>query len=202
MSIKNYPNFRSIEEVRTKKKCPVVNFKPIRESEVFKDMIAMGFKEVIAANPEGIEVTGTDEQRYFKDRLGNIGFWHPALEGYKKGYPYYNIQFNGSIRVCSGPSKSAEFPRLTTDLSKQCMTVGDYLYKMGFLIKYLIKRQGFPVTEIELYNEETYQDLITRKMQQDASVIGKIELPPSLKKQELGKGANILKRFGAFSEEN
>jgi len=202
MAIKNYSDFRKINEVRTPKKCPVLSFKPIRESEVYKDMESMGFSEVIAENPLGIEVIGTAEQRYFKDRLGNIGFFHPALQGNKKGYPYFNIKHNGSIKVCTGPSKSAEFPKLSNDLSKACMTVEDYLFKMGFLIKYLIKKQGFPVSDDELYSKESYKDLIRRKITEDPSLIQKIELPQSLKKEDLGKGASILKRMDIFNEEN
>ena len=198
--MEKYQEFRKIQEVRRPKKCPVTNFKPIRESEVYKDMMAMGFVERLADNPEGIEVAGTEEQRYFKDRLGNIAFFHPALAGSKKNFPYYNIMHNGSIKIWSGTSKSSEFARLNTDLRKACMTVEDYLYKMSFLVKYLIQRQGFPVNDNDLYNNESYKDLIRRKMEEDPSAIQKIELPPSLKKEDLGQGASLLKRFGGFDD--
>ena len=199
--MKKYQEFRTIREARRPKKCPVLNFKPIRESEVYKDMIAMGFVERLADNPEGIEIAGTEEQRYFKDRLGNIAFFHPSLAS-KPNYPYYNIMHNGSIRVWIGSSKSSEYAGLSTDLRRSCMTVEDYLFKMGFLIKLLAQRQGFPIKDAELMNNESYKDLIRRKMEEDPSVVGKLEvLPPSLKQEDLGKGAGMLKNFGVFGDD-
>ena len=198
--MKKYEDFRALKEVRRPKKCPVLNFKPIRESETYSDMLAMGFVERLADNPEGIEVAGTEEQRYFKDRLGNIAFFHPKLAS-KPNYPYYNIMHNGSIRVWIGSSKSAEYAGLSTDLRRACMTAEDYLFKMGFLIKLLIQKEGFPVSDQDLMNDESYKDLIRRKMEEDPSSVQKITIPPSLKGEDLGKGASLLKRFGGFGED-
>jgi hypothetical protein len=198
--MKKYEDFRAIKEVRRPKKCPVLNFKPIRESETYKDMLAMGFTERLADNPEGIEVAGTEEQRYFKDRLGNIAFFHPKLAS-KPNYPYYNIMHNGSIRVWVGSSKSSEYAGLSTDLRRSCMTAEDYIFKMGFLIKLLIQREGFPITDQELMNDESYKDLIRKKMEEDPSRAQKITIPPSLKGEDIGKGASLLKRFGGFGED-
>ncbi len=200
--MKRYQEFRSVNEARRPKKCPVLNFKPIRESEVYKDMLAMGWVERLADNPEGIEVAGTEEQRYFKDRLGNIAFFHPSLAS-KQNYPYYNIMHNGSIRVWSGSSKSSEYPFLSTDLKKTCMTVEDYLFKMGFLIKLLCKKQGFPISDSELMANESYQDLIKRKMRENPSSIKYLEVvPPSIaKKDALARGSGLAKRLGIFGED-
>ena len=198
--MKNYKNFQKIQEVRRPKKCPVLSFKPIRDSETYKDMIAMGFIESLPEKPLGIETEGPPTERHFKDRLGNIAFFHKKFESNKQGYPQYNIQHNGSIRVVTGPSKSSEFPRLNTDLRRTCMTSEDYLFKMGFLIKYLVRGQGFPITEEELYSDISYKDLIRKKMEENPEVVKKIEIPPSLKGEDLGKGANILKRFGGFDD--
>lgn len=198
--MKKYEDFRALKEVRRPKKCPVLNFKPIRESETYSDMLAMGFVERLADNPEGIEVAGTEEQRYFKDRLGNIAFFHPKLAS-KPNYPYYNIMHNGSIKVWIGSSKSAEYAGLSTDLRRACMTSEDYLFKMGFLIKLLIQKEGFPVSDQDLMNDESYKDLIRRKMEEDPSSVQKITIPPSLKGEDLGKGASLLKRFGGFGED-
>lgn len=198
--MKNYNDFQKIQEVRRPKKCPVLNFKPIRESETYTDMIAMGFIEALPEKPLGIETEGPPTERHFKDRLGNIAFSHPNFRSSKPGYPQYNIQHNGSIRVVTGPSKSSEFPRLNSDLRRSCMTIEDYLFKMGFLVKYLVRNQGFPVTDEELYGPISYKDLIRKKMEENPEVVKKIEIPPSLKSEDLGKGANILKRFGGFDD--
>ncbi len=210
MSIKTYENFKTIQEVRKAKKCPVLNFKPIRESETYTDMIGMGWIEVLADNPAGILAKATEEERNFKDRLGNIAFYHPSFKGMRltsrasrnaeEGYPHFNIKHDGGVRVVEGLNLTAEFPRLTSDLKQKCMTVQDYLYKMGFLIKYTIRQQGFPVSDDELYNTESYKDMIRRKMKENPSVIKSIDLPPSLKSEDLGKGSSMLKRFGAFGK--
>jgi hypothetical protein len=198
MSIKNYPEFKKIQEVRRTKKCPVLSFKPIRESETYKDMVGMGWTEMIAENPIGIETQGTEEQRYFKDRLGNIAFKHESMKSPKPGYPQYNIMHNGSIRVVVGPSKSSEFPRLNTDLRRACMTPEDYLFKMGFLIKYILKQEGLPMTDEELLGEENYKDLVLRKLKENPEIVMNIKTPPSIKDVTIVKGANILKRFGGL----
>jgi hypothetical protein len=232
MKVKNYKNFIKLQEVRREKKCPILSFKPIRESETYQDMIGMGWIEVLADNPKGILAWATAEERSHKDRMGNIAFYHPVFQGRRltrrassnapEGYPHFNIKHDGGVRVVEGLQNSAEFPRLTTDLTRSCMTIEDYLYKMSFLIKYAMREQGFPILDIELYNNESYKDLIKRKMQEDPTVIKHFEdvgvpsdpretsiagsekiykqvsLPSSLKKDDLGKAAAMMKRFGAF----
>jgi hypothetical protein len=239
MSIKNYEGFKKIQEVRTKKKCPVLNFKPIRESETYTDMIGMGWIEVLADNPAGILAKATEEERNFKDRLGNIAFYHPIFEGSRLtsrssrsagiGYPHFNIKHDGAVRVVEGPNLTAEFPRLNSDLTRACMTIEDYLYKMSFLLKYAIKESGFPISDGELYSDESYKDLMQRKIEADPSVVKHfkditateetggvsssnfgsankvnkiISLPPSLKQTDLGRGTAMLKRFGVFDDDD
>jgi hypothetical protein len=80
------------------------------------------------------------------------------------------------------------------------MTAEDYIFKMGFLIKYILRQQGVPISEEELLGNETYKDVLRRKMEEDPEIVKKFEIPPSLKGEDLGKGANILKRFGGFDD--
>ena len=239
MSIKNYKGFKTLQEVRKKKQCPVLNFKPIRESETYTDMIGMGWIEVLADNPAGILAKATEEERNFKDRLGNIAFYHPIFEGSRltsrasrsagTGYPHFNIKHDGAVRVVEGPNLTAEFPKLNTDLRRKCMTIADYLYKMSFLVKYTIKESGFPISDSELYSEESYKDLMQRKIDSDPSVVKHfkdinateetggvsasnfgsankvtkiISLPPSLKTTDYGRAVSALKRFGAFDDDD
>ena len=61
MKVKNYKNFIKLQEVRREKKCPVLSFKPIRESETYQDMIGMGWIEVLADNPAGILAYASEE---------------------------------------------------------------------------------------------------------------------------------------------
>jgi hypothetical protein len=208
MSIKNYKNFKTIDEVRRPKKCPVVSFKPIRDSETYQDMLGMGFIEVLADNPLGILAKASEEERNFKDRLGNIAFYNPIFKGARlthrasrssgEGYPHFNIKHDGALRVVEGPNNTAELPGISTDLKNACMTVEDYIFKMSFLIKYTMARAGFKMTDSELFGNETYKELIERKLKDDPTVMKKIDvnfIPPSLRNTAIGKGTAILKRF-------
>lgn len=210
--MQKYKKFRTVNEVRRPKQCPILDFTPIINSEVYSDMMGMGFVEVTKGKYNEIETVRADVQRSFKDSLGNIGFYHPLLGGNKKpGYPYYNIKFSKltnvndedyglsylTIKVNTGPSKSAEYPRINRKKSN-CINVEDYLSVMGFLIKVLIQAQGFPLSDSELRGDESYKDLILRKIYKDPSSIKNIEVPPSLKKEDVAKGASILKRGGFY----
>jgi hypothetical protein len=206
MNIKNYKNFKSVDEVRRSKKCPILDFSPLVDSVVYKDMVGMGFREVVKeTHADEITTRRMSGERSFKDRLGNMGFYHKSFKGarltsrasrnQKEGYPYFNIKFDGSIRVVEGYNNSAEFPRLTTDLKKECMTLDDYIFKMSFLIKYTIKYEGFPMTDEELYGTEPYISIIERKMKENPTVVKNITIPPSIKDTPLAKGAELLRRF-------
>ena len=208
MSIKNYKNFQTIDEVRKTKKCPVVSFKPIRDSETYLDMMGMGFIEVLADNPLGILAKASDEERNFKDRLGNIAFYHPAFKGSQltyrasrnapEGYPHFNIKFDGGLRVVEGESNTAELPGVSDNLRNKCMTVQDYIFKMSFLIKYTMAKGGLSVTDTELFGDESYKDLIGRRIKEDPTVMKKLDMkfiPPSLRDTALARGTGILKRF-------
>jgi hypothetical protein len=199
--MKKYQDFKKIQEVRKPKKCPVLSFRPLRDSEIFQDMLAMGFVEALPEKPAGVETEGPSEQRNFKDRLGNIAFYHPDFNYMTRstGYPHFNIMHNGSVRIVIGKTKSSEFPGLSQDLRRACMTVEDYLFKMGFLIKYLLREKGLQINDQELYGEESYKDLILRKIKEDPSAAKNIEIPPSLKKSDdTAMGASVIKRFGGF----
>jgi hypothetical protein len=214
--MKKYEDFRKVNEVRRPKQCPILDFSPIINSEVYKDMMAMGFVEVSKDKYDEIQTIRSDAQRSFKDSLGNMGFYHPLLGGRKKpGYPYYNIRFDKfkdakspdfglsylTVKINTAASKTAEYPGMKRKTSN-CITIEDYFSIMGFLIKVLVQRQGFPITDQELMNDESYKDLIRRKMEDNPSLISKMEiLPPSLKQEDLGKSSAMLKRFGVFGDD-
>ena len=127
--MQKYKKFRAVNEVRRPKQCPILDFTPIINSEVYSDMMGMGFVEVTKGNKYNeIETVRADVQRSFKDSLGNIGFYHPVLGGNKKpGYPYYNILFKKitqptdpdfglsylTIKVQTNSGNSYEYPGVT-----------------------------------------------------------------------------------------
>lgn len=206
MSLKNYNDFKTIQEVRRAKQCPILDFSPLVESQVYQDMVGMGFLEVVRdTHSDEIVTRRMDKERSFKDRLGNIGFYHSIFKGarltsrasrtQKEGYPYFNIKFDGGFRVCEGPQNTAEFPGLNQDLRRKCMTIEDYIYKMQFLIKYAIKYQGFPITTEQLYSSESYNDIILKEIKERPRSLKGIILPPSLNQTPEGRSASILQKF-------
>jgi hypothetical protein len=56
------------------------------------------------------------------------------------------------------------------------------------------------MSEEELLGNENYKDVVRRKMEENPEIVKNFEIPPSLKGEDLGKGANILKRFGGFDD--
>jgi len=215
--MKKYQEFKAVNEVRRPKQCPILDFTPIIDSEVYKDMLAMGFVEVTKGEYDEIVTVRADVQRSFKDSLGNIGFYHPLLASgsNKPGYPYYNIKFEKykkdhpdyglsflTIKKNIGKSKSNPYPGMS-ERKSNCIEIEDYFSMMGFLIKLLCQKQGFPISDSELMANESYQDLIKRKMRENPSSIKYLEVvPPSIaKKDALARGSGLAKRLGIFGED-
>jgi hypothetical protein len=119
------------------------------DSNKVKDIADVIFKDISKKPVLELRKLVIEEERNFKDRLGNIAFYHPIFQGSRltsrasrsagEGYPHFNIKHDGAVRVVEGLNLTAEFPRLNTDLRRKCMTIEDYLYKMSFLVKYAIK---------------------------------------------------------------
>lgn len=90
-----------------------------------------------------------------------------------------------------------------SERKSNCIEIEDYFSMMGFLIKLLCQKQGFPISDSELMANESYQDLIKRKMRENPSSIKYLEVvPPSIaKKDALARGSGLAKRLGIFGED-
>ena len=56
--VSKFNKWKSIKEVRTERKCKILDFTPLRESDLYKDLIALGY----------VEVNGRDQVRLEDER--------------------------------------------------------------------------------------------------------------------------------------
>ena len=50
-----FNNLHDLDEVRKPKKCPIFDFGPLRESELYRDLISLGYMEVNAQGEPRLE---------------------------------------------------------------------------------------------------------------------------------------------------
>lgn len=198
-----------INEVRRPVKCEIKDWAPLEESVEYKDMIGVGWERVTTAQ---------------RQNQGNLQFFHPEFRrfGKEEGYPIFKINHHsivkgithlGTIMIMVAEEDSFEINnwkkspitaagyRNYEHLIKRCATWEDYLPKMNFLMKLLLKKRTlFPLTDEELYSKESYAQLIKRKCDEDASLYSKIadRIPPSIKHVE--KKAKFIRATGLFDE--
>ena len=67
-----------LKEARRPVKCKVIDWAPLEESVIYKDMIAMGWERVTTAQ---------------RQLMGNLQFRHPEITvgGARPGYPIFKI---------------------------------------------------------------------------------------------------------------
>lgn len=201
---------KTINEVRRPVKCEIKDWAPLEESVEYKDMIGVGWERVTTAQ---------------RQNQGNLQFYHPEFKGFGKaeGYPIFKINHHsivkdithlGTIMIMFAEEDSCEINnykksqivardyREYEHLIKRCATWEDYIPKMNFLMKLLLKKRTlFPISDEELYSKETYAALIKRKCDADAGLYNKIadRIPPSIK--EIEKKAKFVKGMRLFDED-
>jgi len=200
-----------LKEARRPVKCKIKDWAPLEESVIYKDMIAMGWERVTTAQ---------------RQLMGNLQFRHPEItvRGASPGYPIFKINHHGGTKETTkmgtimvrldeslsyelnntrkSPIAAPEY-RKHEHLIKVCAEWEDYLPKMDFLMKLILKgKRLFPISDAEMYGTETYAQIIKRKCRADASLYNKIEdkIPPSVK--EIENPARLIKSLGIWNEPN
>jgi hypothetical protein len=184
-TLKNFDKWSTVKEARKPRKCPIVDFGPLRESNVYKDLIGLGWVEVNAQGVERIdpalELGKTDlkyQVQFQGEKQGNLRFKHP-------NFPM-SIRVNMNGRVWEdAPSGKAYEINLGYDYDpkwkKECLTVEEYKNRLEYLIKKLLHNEDF-ITYQELVNAEGGIEIIKRKLDEDPSSVTKLKtVPPSLK---------------------
>jgi len=202
MGLKNYKDFMEIDEMaRRPKVCPVLDFNEVRATQAYKDLIGLGFQE--EDRPEPHAGFGKSDQ-YIKQ--GNLTFSHKSRTG-AAGYPQFMIKgdkANPTIRVLlNKEGKTGAFFNKGKDsytwinpgpghrLETQCLTVDDYVYKISFLIKWMLKEDGYVSVNNsnELLNDEDHVAFYLRKVKENPNILTSRKIPTFLR-GDLGEVAD------------
>ena len=186
--LENFKTWQKLNEVRKPRKCPIPDFKEIRESTLYKDLISLGWVEVDAKMNPRLEA-----ETFQGERQGNLRFKHP-------NYPMsYRMNLNGGMWQ---DALSGRAYRIALEVDhdpkwyRKCLGLEDYKDRLEYLIKRLLWTDGF-ITDGELHNTEGGIEIIMRKLDENPENIKKLKtVPPSLKKD-----AGYLKKveeFGLF----
>ena len=186
-------NFNSwrVNEVRRARKCPILDFTPLRDSEIYQDLVSLGWEEVNAQGYKRIEpameLGKTDltyQVQYQGEKEGNLRFKHEKFPT-----KIIRIKMNTGI-IWKDPLPPAVGKPVRYDLqwdhdpkwTKVCPTIEDYKIKLEYLIKLLLFEDGF-ISRNELGNAEGGIEIIKRKLEEDAASVKDLRVvPPSLKK--------------------
>lgn len=194
-------NIWRVSEASRPRKCPIIDFTPIRESSLYQDLISLGWIEVNAQGKiridPALELGKTDltyQVQYQGEKQGNLRFKHEKFPD-----RIIRMNLNGAIWE-DAPSGRAYRINIEWDHDpkwfKACMGIEDYKDRLEYLIKKLLHADGF-ITRQELLNTEGGVEIIKRKIDEDAENVKKLRtVPPSLKQD-----ADYLKAaadFGIF----
>lgn len=184
-NVSKFNNWKFVREARKPRKCPIVDFTPLRESELYKDFTALGWVEVNAQGKERIdpamELGKTDltyQIQYQGEKQGNLRFKHADFP------MIVRMNLNGAIWQ-DAPSGRAYRIDLDYDhdpkWSQACLTLEEYKNRLEYLIKMLLHKDGF-IDRKELVNKEGGVEIIKRKLDEDPQNVKKLRtIPPSLK---------------------
>lgn len=187
-NLKKFDTWGAVKEARKPRKCPIVDFGPLRESELYQDLISLGWVEVNAQGVERIDPAlelGKTELKYqvqFQgEKQGNLRFKHPRYAN------SIRVNLNGRVWEDAPSGKAYEIV-LTYDYDpkwkKECLSIEDYKNRLEYLIKKLLHDEGF-ITRQELTNAEGGVEIIKRKLDEDPALIGKLKtIPKSLEKDK------------------
>lgn len=184
-NVSKFNNWKTLREARKPRKCPIVDFTPLRESELYKDFTSLGWVEVNAQGKERIDPAMelgktelTYQIQYQGEKQGNLRFKHPEFP------MIVRMNLNGAIWQ-DAPSGRAYRINLDYDhdpkWSQTCLTIEEYKNRLEYLIKMLLEKEGF-ITRQELVNKEGGVEIIKRKLDEDPQNIKKLKtIPTSLK---------------------
>jgi hypothetical protein len=187
--VSNFKSWR-VNEVRRARKCTIEDFTPLRESTLYKDLIALGWEEVNAQGYKRIDpalelgkTELTFQVQYQGEKQGNLRFKHEKFPG-----KIIRTNLNGAIWEDPIPPATTKPVRISLEWDsdpkweRKCLTLDDYKDRLEYLIKKLLFAEGF-ISRTELGNKEGGVEIIQRKLAEDASSVRDLRVvPPSLQK--------------------
>lgn len=125
------------------------------ESEVYNDLISMGWEEITTP---------------FRKSMGNIVFYHERF------FPWddYRINRNGLIVVSDKRTENQKtlITKEETIYGRECATISDYVRKMDFLMKLTLQKMlntknSSIISADELVTQTSYKDQLRQKLSED-----------------------------------
>jgi len=174
-----------IDETRKPRKCVVVEFGPLRETQIYKDAIGLGWVEVDAQRNPRLEA-----ETFQGERQGNLRFMH------KRFGRSIRLNMNGAIWEDEVTGKAHRI-WIEQDHDpkwfKNCLDMNDYETRLEYLVKKLLYDDSF-ITKEELVSIEGGIEIIKRKIEENPKNIKDLKtVPPSLEQDQ-----GYLKRVNDF----
>jgi hypothetical protein len=172
-NILNFKEWDRINEMaRNPRKCTILDFTPLRQTQLYKDVISMGWMEVDSSG-------APRESTYQGEKQGNLRFKHPRLKN--------TIRTNrdGTIWEIKPSGKS---DRIFLDFDDsvwrtECLNLDDYRSRLEYLIKKILYEDGF-ISRGELGNAEGGIEIIKRIVQETPKELRFLRnIPDSLKEE-------------------
>ena len=174
--ISKFTKWGLVNEVRKNRVCPVIDFAPLRESQVYKDLISLGWEEVNAKGEPRLSA-----ETFQGERQGNLRFMHPQFPR------SIRINLNGAIWE---DERTGKAHRIYIEYDhdpkwfKNCLNMGDYENRLEYLIKKLLYAQNW-ISKQELVSAEGALELIKRKLDEFPESVKTLKvIPPSLQQDQ------------------
>ncbi len=190
-NISKFKKWAIILEMATReRKCPIIDFTPLRERTVYKDVMSLGFVE---CDPRGVPVFQEGEAPKQGEKQGNLRFIHPDLQNGliirtnmngavwldEKGY----ITDKGSLRSGNAKKLDLVINNPNNPNFQECLTLEAYERRLDFLGKYLLYLDKW-LTLSECLNSERFQDIVKRKIEEDPSSLKSLRRVPESMEEE------------------
>ena len=190
-NISKFKKWAIILEMATReRKCPIIDFTPLRERTVYKDVMSLGFVE---CDPRGVPVFQEGEAPKQGEKQGNLRFIHPDLKNGliirtnmngavwldEKGY----ITDKGSLRSGNAKKLDLVINNPSNPNFQECLTLEAYERRLDFLGKYLLYLDKW-ITESECLNSERFIDIVMRKIDEDVACISGLRRVPESMEEE------------------
>lgn len=214
-----------LEMARRERKCPIVDFRPLTQTPNFKDILALGGKEVtpIQALKQGnLRFDHPDFKKTIRLNLNGAIWEDPRREeGTNRNPESISLdQEAGMMQFAARENRDGKaiqiFPNTysSNKYFQECLTIADFDLRLEMIIKRILQLKGF-FTKEEAHSDKAPNDIILEKISNDIENLIELErlnaVPPSIGKDivqfiasslEQGKVLDYMKLIDVLKEDN
>lgn len=190
-NISKFKKWALILEMATReRKCPIIDFTPLRERTVYKDVMSLGFVE---CDPRGVPIFQEGEAPKQGEKQGNLRFKHPDMKDIIRtnmngavwldeiGY----ITDKGSLRSGNGRKLDLLINNESNPNFQPCLDLEAYERRLDFLGKYLLFQDKW-ITKDECLNSERFGEIVRRKADENPEILKDLRRVPESMEEEYG----------------